>query len=120
DSNGGIFFIDPGATVALQNLTMVNGTSFDGFGGAILNLGTLNVLNCGFSDNKADYYGGAIYNYGDLNVSNSIFTENSVSDWSEYFVGGAICNMANMNVTNCTFTNNTAGTGGAISSQTDP
>jgi uncharacterized repeat protein (TIGR01451 family) len=120
DSNGGIFFIDPGATVAFQNLTMVNGTSFDGFGGAILNLGTLNVLNCGFSDNKADYYGGAIYNYGDLNVSNSIFTENSVSDWSEYFVGGAICNMANMNVTNCTFTNNTAGTGGAISSQTDP
>ncbi|BDZ71299.1 DUF1565 domain-containing protein [Methanobacterium petrolearium] len=120
DSDGRIFLIDSGATVTLQNITMVNSTGFDGVGGAILNLGTLNVLNCRFSDNEADYYGGAIYNYGDLSVYNSIFTENLVSDWSEYFVGGAICNMANMNVTNCTFTHNTAGTGGAISSQTDP
>ncbi|BDZ68671.1 hypothetical protein GCM10025860_21190 [Methanobacterium ferruginis] len=115
DDTNLIFVINTGVTVTLQNLTLTHGSFV--FGGAILNQGILNILNCTFSDNTAWLFGGAIYSDGNLTISNSIFTGNSVPESDPGYAGGAICNMADMNITNCTFTQNSAGTGGAILSQ---
>jgi len=115
DDTSLIFVINTGVTVTLQNLTLTHGSFV--FGGAILNQGVLNILDCTFSDNTAWLFGGAIYSDGNLTISNSVFTGNSVPDSDPGYAGGAICNLANMNITNCTFTQNSAGTGGAILSQ---
>ena len=67
------------------------------------------MTGCTFTGNYATY-GGAIYNIGNVNLTNCNFTENSATNH-----GGAIYNDATVNLTGCTFTGNTAGiTGSAI------
>src|SRR5262249_39703974 len=77
-----------GVTYRLNQLTLMNGNS--PIGGAIYNVGTLNVTDCIFSGNQAinSGYGGAIYNRGDgtVNITNSTFINNGAS------AGGAIYN----------------------------
>ena len=99
-----------GTTVNLQNLTIANATIV-GDGAGISNSGTLTVINCTFSHNRAAF-GGGISNGGTLTVINSTFLGNSASQ-----SGGAIENAdATATVTNSTFSNNsaTAGFGGGI------
>ena len=104
-----VFFVFPGATLSLNNLTISDGSS--PAGGAIQNDGTLNVTNCTLSNNSAPGgIGGAIDNFGTANVTNSTFYENSAGTG----IGGAIFNDATLNVTNCTLVDNSAGLGGGI------
>jgi predicted outer membrane repeat protein len=109
--NGDIFNIPAGVNVTLINLSLINGKVADETGGgAIYNNGTLNLINCTFTNNHAGF-GGAINNWGGtLNVNNSTFNNNSASDrgGAIYFpsLGGTI------NVTNSTFTHNYGGYGG--------
>jgi hypothetical protein len=105
----GIFQIQNGITVIIQNLTMTKGdTEMEG-GGAISNDGTLTVINCIFTNNSGGD-GGAIFNHGNLIVNNCTFTGNEG-------LGGAICNGDKLTVINSTFANNSAtgNMGGAIS-----
>jgi hypothetical protein len=101
--------------VALDSLTLTNGYCGADYGGAILNLGTLNVNRCTLAGNSTDNLipddGGGIFNYGILTLANSTFYNNSA--WE----GGAVRSVSSaLLVTNCTFAANRAGVGGACSS----
>ncbi len=123
---GTIFYIAPGVTANILNLTLANGSSHND--GAINNNGTLAINGITFTGNTATGDGGAIYNNGTLTVTNSIFTNNIATG-----NGGAIYNDGTLNyvstthtsetitknggtltVINSTFTNNSAQNGGAI------
>ena len=97
----------------------VNCTSYGsgGTGGAIYNDASINVENCTFTGNKANYasnegIGGAIYNNGvSCDLKNCNFNGNCAGQ-----VAGAIYCGASITVENCTFVGNTAGQlAGAIS-----
>jgi len=90
---------------------------YGGFGGAIQNdnNGILTISHSTFQQNTALAYGGAIVNGGTLNILDTIFSNNNVA----YFVGGAIYNYGNLNVSESNFTSNYAPLGGAIFHQGD-
>ncbi len=103
------------STITIQNIKFTNcyNSSSSLGGGAILNYGTLTVINCTFTNNYAYREGGAINNRGTLTVTNCTFKDN------EAHYGGAIFNYyhVTMTITNSTFEGNTVGTysyGGAI------
>jgi predicted outer membrane repeat protein len=130
--------------LTLKNLTLSHGmVSGANQGGAILNNGTLTLVNVTFTNNTASGGGGAIYNTGNLNSTNSNFSNNTATGGLSGY-GGAIYSQSNSSViinggafnanqaatdggaieyTNnqtasingTTFTSNIAGSGGAIS-----
>lgn len=83
------------------------------FGGGMLNVNSSpTIANCNFLDNYSNGGGGAIRTAGAglLNISNCIFSDNRAQyDW-----GGAMENYSPANITNCTFFSNNAEFGGAI------
>jgi hypothetical protein len=87
----------------------------DGYGGTILNEGTLTISNCTLSGNSASQEGGAIHNYATLTVSNSTLSSNT-----SIGLGGAIANDfgATLTLSGSTLSGNSAtygfGGGGAI------
>jgi len=123
-----IFSVNSGATLDLKFLTLAHGTvtvsSGFGQGGAIVNIGTLNVTNCTFLDNRAiggiaivaPGRGGAILNVGTLTVSNCTFVANqAIGSIESLGEGGAITNDgASLTISDSTFTDNHATDGGAI------
>lgn len=113
--SSGIFTINHGFTVTIQNLTLQNGKS--SHGGAIYNDGgTLTISNCTFNQNTAPD-GGALYNdEGNITVNGSKFTGNNATDTYES-AGGAIYNAGNASVNNSKFTENISYLGGAIRSR---
>lgn len=111
EGSGYAFEFASPSTATVKNLTVKNGSTNEG--AAIRNYGaTVNVQDCTFKDNTADWYGGAIYNaWGTLTIADSTFTGNS-AQW----YGGAITNGGTMALTDCTFTDNgnNVAEGGAI------
>jgi predicted outer membrane repeat protein len=102
-----IFNIQSGIKITILNLTLQNGNTDNG--GAIKNLGILNLNNITFQDNTANR-GGAIYNDdGTLTIYNCTFTRNTATER-----GGAICSDNTATLTCNTFTLNSAPNGGAI------
>lgn len=114
DGNGQvqIFTVMPLASLALQNLSVINGAAPGANGGGALNFGILNVVNCTFTKNSASQ-GGGIFNAKDpgafLMVVNSTFNFNSATT-----AGGGIYNASQMNVQYSTFDGNLGGDGGGI------
>lgn len=96
----------------MSNLTGTNvltGNTAAGNGGAIYNIGTLNLTSA-FTGNQA-VYGGALFNCAMSTLNNTIFDANTANDGS----GGAIYNGGGtLNITGCTFTQNVATKGGTI------
>jgi hypothetical protein len=87
-----VFNISTGVTADISGLTIANGYVTDGWGGGILNNGTVTISNCTISDNSA-----------------------AVSGAPRTAVGGAICNEGTLTITHCTVTGNHAdGHGGGI------
>ncbi len=107
-----VFFVSPGVTVTISDLTIENGNH--SFGGGISNQGTLSLSNSVVSGNLGGQDGGGIYNLGTLTVTNSTFSGNSAIGF-----GGGINNnvTTTLTVTNSTFSGNSAtgGSGGGIS-----
>jgi CSLREA domain-containing protein len=104
------------ATVTLQNLALVNGFS-PTFAGAILNFGSLNLINSTVTGNVSAQSGGAIRNEpgARVNISNSTFDGNEVTN--SYEDGGAIYNRGLLTIVSSTFSGNRTGAdgvGGAI------
>ena len=99
NNKGGIFKINPGVSVFISGLTLVNGNS--DYGAAIYNEGDLVVDGCTLYANNASEKGGAIYNVATLDVSDSTFTDNTAT-----YRGGAIYNEGNLKVTESTFDSN--------------
>ena len=104
-----IFEVDgAGTTVSLSGLTFDNGGGtfsinsfydqpYDGYGGAVLNFGTLTVSNCTLggplSANFAKNGGGAIANFGTMAIAGCDVFDNRAND------GGGIYNAGTMTVT---------------------
>ncbi len=117
--NQRIFKVNPGFSLTLKNITLTGGKAKDGTtnqgwaGGAVLNSGTLVVIDSKFLGNEATE-GGAIANFAadaNLTISGSFFGGNKASN------GGAIINFsANQNNIDTTFFGNNAAsnTGSAI------
>ena len=72
-----------GANLTLQNLTLSNGDCNDCPGGALVNSGTLTLINTTFSGNQATSAtgnitsGGAIANFNNATIINSTFSNNN-------------------------------------------
>ena len=73
-------------------------------GGAVLNLGVLNVVGCSFDHNTA-FSGAAILNYAVLNLTDSVLHSNLALAW-----GGAIFSYpgAKLVIKSCSIVNNRA------------
>jgi hypothetical protein len=76
---------------------------FDGYGGGVLNFGTLTVSGCTLSGNSATAVGGGgIDNAGTLTVSGCTLSGNT----ADYDVGGGIDNAGTLMVSNSVFSSN--------------
>lgn len=90
-----IFFVNFGANLILNDLTIINGSAAgtsDGNGGAIHNNGIVSLNNSIVSSSFARTRGGGIYNNGTnamLTLTNSIITNNRLPSFSN---GGGIFN----------------------------
>ncbi len=136
-----VFAVNTNVSFTMINLTVANGFSTNGGGGAYNAGGTLNATNCTFSGNGAlpsqssftgeNVFGGAIYNSGTLNASGCTFSQNSAAGGHGIVgtggienispspggpggsgSGGALYNTGTMTIEGSTFAGNTA-TGGA-------
>jgi predicted outer membrane repeat protein len=105
-----IFEVASGASLALANLTVQNGSVPDDEGGGILNRGTLSVSGCTLSGNSAAI-GGGIMNLGTATVQSSTLSGNSA-----IVNGGGIANYpgGSMTITGSTVSHNSATLGGGI------
>ena len=122
-----IFEVDGGGTtVAISGLTLtrgggtrygngVSGYPNDGYGGAILNFGSLTLSNCKLGGGtltlagNAAEYGGAIANFGQMTVSGcNVYGNSASSTFGSFNEGGGIYNAGTMTVTNCEVQNNSA------------
>jgi hypothetical protein len=111
-----VMTVGRGATLTVDQLTIVKGNSFSS--GGIFNTGTLTVTNSTFFGNNANT-GAGIETIGPLTVTNSTFSDNHAS-----FAGGGIYAGDDMGgydpdftvtITNSTFSGNTARqAGGAV------
>ena len=84
-----IFTIGLGHTVTISGITIENGAAFPnvgllGYGGGVLNLGTLTLDNSVVSNNTAHVCGGGICNRGTATVTNS----RVINNYSDHSGGG--------------------------------
>ena len=133
-----LFVVPQSVTFALSNLVLADGLAQGGYGGAISNNGTVQVVGCVFSNNGAQGYttyfpsavipgqGGAIFNAGTLLVSNALFVMNWTQGASGNEVyggvaqgtpgqGGAIFNAGMLLMSNAVFVTNRAEGGPGVS-----
>jgi hypothetical protein len=119
-SGGGaarVFDIAQGAHVAISGLTIEGGNartgafdpvSTDGYGGGILNEGTLTLSGCTVTHNTAtEYgggYGGGITNFGTMTMSGCTVTGDTAG-----YGGGGVYNKGTLTVVDSTVTQNVAG-----------
>jgi predicted outer membrane repeat protein len=110
--NGGAIWNDGTITIKdtqIKNCDAVNGAGiYNGANGRI-SLASGSTKNTSFYKNKAGSYGGAIYNLGSLDLSMMTFSTNSASQ-----AAGAIWNGKAMTLRGCEFLLNQAQNGGAV------
>ena len=115
-----IFYVDLGASLTLQETTVSGGRqviagAHQPAGGAIFNVGTLNLIDSTIFGNAAGFGGGIFNFHGALRLTNSTISGNkatTVSGGGVYNVYGAV------NATNSTITENSAVYGGAMNTRT--
>jgi|GEM_PF-4139685 len=95
------FSVTSGGNLTLDNTTLRNGCIQGNNGGAILNAGTLVLINSTLDNNATSGMGGAIYNTGSASILNSTLN-NNVADSN----GGAIASTNNLDIINSTINNN--------------
>ncbi len=114
-AGGGGIYNDYGATLYMTNCNLTRNSAQ--YGGGFINLGTMYVEKCTFSENRSESSaggGGACENQSTLYINNSTFSNNKSTE-----IGGAINNYGGQGyISNSTFSGNVAygGTysGGAI------
>jgi len=124
-----IFRVTRDHTVVIQGMTMTNGSTGSGFGGAGIynDHSNLTLNNCALINNAVDHRvsGGAITSNGELSgsasltINNSILAGNSVAPSGTATFGGAIFNYgihgsATLIINNSTISNNYAFQGGGL------
>lgn len=104
-----IFDIKSDSVITLTDLSIINCKNLNG--GAIINEGSLTILNCGFNNNVAIGMGGAIYStdYASLTVKDSSFDGNTAKE------GGAISTLrSDLKIDSSKFINNHVETGDSM------
>jgi hypothetical protein len=105
----GILSIDFNTTVKISGLTLENGNSSSGYGGAIENFGNLTLTDCVLSGNTASVGGGAIQNtYGLVTVTGCTISGNSAG----IFGGGVENVQGSLTILDSTVANNSSGNQG--------
>lgn len=104
------FVIAAGASLEMRNVTVTQGVTLTGQGGAFLNDGALTIVDSTVSHSSASGGGGAVAGSGSLIIRGSSFRANSSGG-----NGGAINGSAT--ISNSSFTDNRAQRGGAIAAQ---
>ncbi len=84
---GGAIYNSGIGTASISNGVFMNNSSITDSGGAIYNLGTLNMTSLQFASNTSALSGGAIYNAGDASIRTAQFISNTSNQ-----NGGAIYN----------------------------
>ena len=111
------FNISSKSSVVLEGFSIINGNAETGSG--LYNYGRLNMTNCIFSGNSADYGGGLYDNTGNLIITNCTFSGNFAN-----INGGGIYHYKSSSsiITNCTFSGNSADKdgGGMFNYKSDP
>ncbi len=111
NSSVSVFTVAAEHSLALNNLTIANGSG--GSGAGVANYGSLTVANCTFSGNAATGMGGGIYNDWETTITGSTFSGNSAQ------AGGGVYNIGTLTISNSTFTGNgSIGSGGVIYNST--
>lgn len=114
-----LFVVNNGAALTLRNITIRNGYSAGGDGGAVYNSGTLTVRNSKFLYNTTapSYSGGAIVSYGPLNIlDNSEFAYNQGGGGGAVYPrwAGAPTTIADSQFHDNETTSSSSGWGGAL------
>ena len=103
--NGGAVYVDEGANCTIVNCVFSNNNAEHG-GAVYVNVdGNCTIVNCAFSNNNAEYGGAvAVNDYGNCTIENSSFSNNSA------VYGGAVYSngYGNCTATDCSFVNNEA------------
>ena len=100
-----VFYVNPGVTLSLVNVTITKGLCHGCNGAGIFNDGgALNLTNVTVSENQAlsDGYGGGVYSRGTLNIQDSVFSNN----FGDHDGGGLLINSGNATITNSSFDGN--------------
>lgn len=117
-----------GADVTLKNLRLINGMT-QMHGGSIMNLSTLNIVDCQFSANTAEAFyndaaGGAINNQQRLTIKRTEFSDNQAIARNHLkAIGGALHNAGYLSMRDSSFRRNKTVTavhesyGGALHNQ---
>lgn len=100
-----LFEIDGGADVAFTNVTIAGGKAT--FGGGILSVGGLSLIDCTLKNNTATSFGGAINSSNTMRVEGCTLTGNKAD-----FGGGIYHVGADLTIINSTLANNQAISGG--------
>jgi predicted outer membrane repeat protein len=109
------FLVQPSVTLTLHNINLHKGDATNGGSIYINNNATVNIRTVNFVGNTANETGGAIYNLGTLDISDAIFTQNkTVTNTIAIGYGGAIGNLGVMTLTRGFFDNNDGRFGGAV------
>ena len=105
-------FYQTGGTLTLDGITLdgfwVNNTIDTNYGGAVLNMGGTLNLNCTIKNSNA-YAGGAIGNMGVMNITGGTYSNNTA-----LVGGGALANVGMATIDGGIFTENSSNYAGAI------
>jgi hypothetical protein len=101
-----VMVVNPGVTLNVNQLAIVDGYNPWEPSSGILNQGTLFVNNTTFSGHESSV-GAAIYNSGTLTANNTTFTGNNCGDGGGIYHGG----FSLLTVSNSTFSGNTCANG---------
>lgn len=108
---GGAVRVDGGAVISDATFS---GNSTEVEGGALYSLGTINLSNSTFANNRGGGSGGgALFLSNTTTITGCTFTGNVLANSIGSF-GGAIDSLSNLTIINSTFTANMANDGGAI------
>jgi hypothetical protein len=116
------FYVDSGASLTLQNITLIQGRNNDIGGGAIYNLGALTLDNTTISASNVDILqytgasGGAILSYGPVTITNSLIDNNTGASAGGLNLDGetAVATITGSTFRDNSTTNVNFGLGGAI------
>ncbi len=75
-NGGGILAADPGASVTLINIALLNNTAATGNGGGVYSGGTLGIYNSLVDGNTAGNFGGGAYAGKQMNIDSSVISDN--------------------------------------------
>jgi predicted outer membrane repeat protein len=115
DGDSRVLAVETSAKAVISNLTITGGVESKDYGGGVYNRGTLFLLNCTVTDNRAHTrvlggYGGGLYNVGTLTLDKCTVSKNDSSYVYIHDYGGGLANdKGTVILADSAFTDNVSG-----------